>query len=518
MRAKVLMVQGTMSFVGKSVLVAALCRILGQDGWRAAPFKAQNMALNSAVTAEGHEIGRAQAMQAEAAGIAAHVDMNPILLKPEADSRCQVVVMGRPVGSFAAGDYYRLKPQLWPIVTAALDRLREHYEAVVIEGAGSPAEVNLREGDIVNMRVARYAKAPVLLTGDIDRGGIFAQLVGTLDLLAPEERALVRALVINKFRGDPALLEPGLRFLEERTGLPVAGVLPYIPDLRLSEEDSIALEVASRDRGGMINVAIIRLPHIANFDDFDPLAGEPGVALRYVAAPSELGRPDLIILPGTKTTAADLAHLRASGLAEAIIAAAQAGTAVIGICGGQQMLGRAIHDPQGVEAATPMIEGLGLLPMSTVFAEEKTTHQVRGRVACGFGLLADAEGLPIAGYEIHMGQSGADRSADLRPGEGAALPFHLESRSGSPCDVWDGALSADGRILGTYIHGLFANDGLRRAILANLARWKGIELPSAPLGPSHEFQYERLAALVRQHLNLDRVYEIARLERARWGS
>src|SRR5688572_2632004 len=350
--APVLMVQGTASHTGKSTLVTALCRILRQDGYRVAPFKAQNMALNSFVAAEGGEIGRAQALQAEAAGLDPSIDMNPILLKPEADARSQVIVAGRSIGSMAAGEYQRRKLELWPTVTAALDRLRARYDVVVAEGAGSPAEINLQHADLANMRVARHAQAPVLLVGDIDRGGVFASLLGTLELLEPGDKSLVRGFAINKFRGDPAILAPGLDFLVERTGVPMLGVIPYIKDLDLPEEDSLAFdEVMQRTRASdAVEIAVIRLPRIANFDEFAPLAAEPAVHLRYVERADELGQPDFVIIPGTKTTVADLEWLRTSGLAEGLIRLVDRGTPIMGICGGYQMLGRTIRDPHGSES------------------------------------------------------------------------------------------------------------------------------------------------------------------------
>ncbi|GBD13361.1 Cobyric acid synthase [bacterium HR24] len=501
MSARLLMLQGTMSHVGKSVLVAALCRILYRDGLRVAPFKAQNMALNSYVTPGGLEIGRAQAVQAEAAGLEPEVEMNPVLLKPEADHRSQVVVLGRPIGSFSASEYYRMKPSLLPIVLDALERLRSRFDVVIMEGAGSPAEINLKAHDIVNMGLARRVEAPVLLVGDIDRGGVFAQLVGTLELLPPEERALVKGLIINKFRGDAALLVPGVRFLEERCGVPVAGIVPYDPDLALAEEDSVALERPPGEREGVLDVAVVRLPRIANFDDVDPLRREPGVALRFVSRRGELGQPDLIVLPGSKTTVADLEHLRATGLAEAIVRAARDGAAVVGICGGFQMLGRAVLDPDGIESDRPRADGLGLLPVVTVFRPSKTTHRVEARVVADRGLLAGCRGLQVRGYEIHMGES---------RGEAPAAPFLLLARSGEPCQVPDGALSDDGWVLGTYVHGLFHNRDLRRRMLLNLARRKGVPLPEAPEDAADP--YDRLADLVRAHLDMRLVYRVLGLE------
>ncbi len=387
------MVQGTASHVGKSVLVSALCRIFRQDGFRAAPFKAQNMSNNSYVTPDGGEIGRAQAVQAQAAGVEARVEMNPVLLKPEADHLSQVVLMGRRLGSAGAGEYFsRIKPRLWRAVRQSLDLLREEFDVVVIEGAGSPAEINLKATEIVNMAVARYADAPVLLCGDIDRGGVFASLVGTMELIEPAERDLVKAFVINKFRGDPSLLSGGLTWLEQRTGVPIAGVVPYYRDIHIPEEDSVPLayatpasHAASVASQALLDVAVVYLPHISNFDDFDPLARENGVSVRYVASSAQLGRPDLIILPGTKTTIPDLSWMQQHGIPAAILEAHDNGSAVIGICGGYQMLGARISDPDNVESSQPESAGLGLLPSTTVFAGSKETHRVRGRVLSAGG-------------------------------------------------------------------------------------------------------------------------------------
>jgi len=458
MPAKVLMVQGASSSVGKSLLAAALCRAFARKGVRVAPFKAQNMSNNAAVCADGAEIGRAQAVQAAAAGIEPTADMNPVLLKPEADSRSQVIVLGHPWRTLRAGSYYRRKEELWPVVTAALDRLRSAYELVVIEGAGSPVELNLRPTDIVNMALARHAEAPVLLVGDIDRGGIFAQLLGTLWLLTPEERGLVRGLVVNKFRGDAALFADGVRILEERGGLPVLGVIPYLPALGVPEEDAVALDAAVPPAVAAIDIAVILLPHIANFDDFDPLRAEAGVGLRYVQSPAALGRPHAIILPGTKSTIADLAWLWAEGFAEPIRALAAQGTPIVGICGGYQILGRAVLDSTHVESHGGEAPGLGLLPVETIFETAKATLQVRARVLGGPGWLGMAACQEVEGYEIHMGRTSGGR------------PW-LESirLNGATADQTDGAVSDDGRVWGCYLHGLFAHPALRRLWLASLS-------------------------------------------------
>ena len=511
MKAKTLMVQGTGSSVGKSMLVTALCRIFRQDGYRVAPFKAQNMSLNSYVTADGAEIGRAQAVQADAAGVAPTAHMNPILLKPEVDYRSQLVVMGKPVGHIESRNFNRRKDDLWQVVSAALDRLRSRFEVVVIEGAGSPAEINLRRGDIVNMEVALHAEAPVLLVGDIDKGGVFASLYGTVMLLAPEERALVRGTIVNKFRGDASILRPGLHKLEELTGVPVLGVVPYFTDIYIPEEDSPAHGAPQSEEPDLIDIAVVGLPHISNFDDFDPLAREPGVALRYVRRPKELGEPDLIIIPGTKTTVSDLAHIRETGLTDELAKLAADGTAVIGICGGFQMLGRWVLDPEHVESNSERVRGLGLLPAMTQFSSHKQTHQVSGRVAAGHGLLSGSQGKPFEGYEIHMGTTTFDEGdagePDSVPESAAVHPFRVERRSGPATQVKDGLISADGWTMGTYLHGLFHNDELRRNILARIAARKGVTLPPVAEGLSQTAEYDRLAERVRRSLDMDYVYK-----------
>lgn len=507
MLAKTLMVQGTASSVGKSILVTALCRIFRQDGWNVAPFKAQNMSLNSFVTRDGGEIGRAQVVQAEAAGVEPTVEMNPVLLKPEADNRSQVVVRGKPLGGLSAKDYYSLQKQLWLVITESLERLSTQYDVILIEGAGSPAEVNLKDRDMVNMRVALHCRAPVLLVADIDRGGVFASLVGTLELLEPDERALIKAFVINKFRGDLSLLEPGLRWLEDRTGIPVAGVIPYYHDIHVAEEDSVSLEKrrAMKTRSDyVLDIAVIGLPHISNFDDFDPLEQEEGIRLRYVEPGDQLEKPDLIILPGTKSTMADLAYLKSVGLAQQIIDHSRRGTPIIGICGGYQMLGRKLLDPGQVESADSEAEGLGLLPVTTIFFPVKSTHQIRATVMTGKGLLEGASGLSLSGYEIHMGQTS---------GMETVAPFRIEERSRRPCLEMDGYLSPDGNVLGTYLHGLFHNEAFRRSILSQLAARKGVVFCPTRQVLSKEEQYDRLADLVRGSLDMELIYRIADLKR-----
>ncbi len=500
MPAKTLMLMGSSSSVGKSLLVAALCRIYAWRGLRVAPFKAQNMSNNAAVCADGAEIGRAQALQAAAAGIAPTADMNPVLLKPEADARAQVIALGRPWQTLAAGSYHERKGALWPMVTAALARLRAQHDLVVIEGAGSPVELNLRAADIVNMAVARHAQSPVLLIGDIDRGGIFAQLLGTLGLLEANERALVRGLIVNKFRGDRALFADGVRILEERAGVPVLGVVPYLRDLALPEEDAMALEALPRAWHGL-DVAVIRLPHIANFDDFDPLRQEPGVRVRFVSDRANLGSPRAVILPGTKSTIADLAWLRTHGLDAAIRQLARAGTAIVGICGGYQMLGRVIRDPEGRESSTRAADGLNLLPVETTFGAAKATHQVKARIVANCpGWLAPLGGEWLEGYEIHLGRSG-----------GGQPWLEIETRNGSASRIPDGAVSADGRVCGCYLHGLFASAVLRTAWLASLG-WRrpdgAVNIPSA--SEAFECALDHLADAVASALDvarLDRIIE-----------
>jgi adenosylcobyric acid synthase len=502
MLAKTLMIQGTGSSVGKSILVTALCRIFKQQGVKVAPFKAQNMSLNSFVTADGGEIGRAQVVQAEAAGVAPTVEMNPVLLKPESDHHAQIIVRGRPWTTISAAHFPELKANLWGTITESIDRLRRDYDLVVIEGAGSPAEVNLKDRDLVNMKVALYCNSPVLLAADIDRGGVFAALVGTMELLDAKEKERVKAFIVNKFRGDISLLKSGLAWLEARTRVPVAGVVPFYHDIHIAEEDSIALEkrqAMKYRRDFDLDIAVIALPHIANFDDFDPLEREPAVRLRYVEAGDDLSAPDLIILPGTKSTVADLVYLRDSGREQEVVAAVSAGIPIIGICGGYQMLGSVIYDPQQIESSNRRTPGMGLLPVSSHFLADKSTHQVKARSLTRFGLLAKAQDAAVSGYEIHMGHTEVSS---------ASRPFLIEQRSGKSCSDSDGSLSSDGNIVGTYIHGLFNNDAFRRAILDELAERKGRTLTTRAVIFSADEQYDRLAAHVRANLNMDLIQRI----------
>jgi adenosylcobyric acid synthase len=494
------MVLGTASHVGKSLLVAAFCRILRQDGVNVAPFKAQNMSLNSAATPDGLEIGRAQALQAEAAGIAASVDMNPILIKPNSDTGSQVVVGGRVWGTTTASEYHQRRTlELFPFVTESYARLARSHEVIVLEGAGSPAEFNLRDGDIVNMRMAEAADARCVLIGDIDRGGVFAALLGTLALLEPHERARIAGFIVNKFRGDVSLLLPGVAEFEKRIGLPCFGIVPYLRDVGLDEEDSVAFEVervARRaswcDEDGperRLRVAVVALPHLANATDFAPLRDEPGVEFVFALAPEALAGADVVILPGTKTTLAARRWLATSGFDDAVRAA----HLVFGICGGLQILGARIEDPLEVEGGGGA-DGLGVLPVVTTFASAKVTTRATGRLtASPFG--RDASDVPIRGYEIHMGET---RAADGTPA------FSRIRRGDESAWVDDGARSEDGRIAGTYLHGIFDADAFRHEFIRAARDARGLAPPRelAALAMQREARIDRLAAHVRASVDL----------------
>lgn len=498
--AKNIMIQGTMSGAGKSLLVAGLCRIFRQDGYKVAPFKSQNMALNSYITREGLEMGRAQVVQAQAAGIEPSVRMNPILLKPMSDVGSQVIVNGEVRGNMSAGDYFAYKKSLLPDIKKAYDSLAAEHDIIVIEGAGSPAEINLKEHDIVNMGMARLVDAPVLLVGDIDRGGVFAQLVGTVALLTEEERARVKGLVINKFRGDKTILDSGIEQLKRFCGIPVVGVTPYL-HVDIEDEDSLAERLTVQKKEGCLDVAVIRLPHISNFTDFFMLEHEPPIGLRYVEQPMQLGTPDLIILPGTKNTMDDLRWLRSSGLESMIAKAHAEGSLLFGICGGYQMLGRELSDPAHVEAGGTM-SGLGYLPMRTVFTAEKTRTRVSGTIACISGALSELSGCAIEGYEIHMGETTVCTEDDILPLTELMDEIHGLKKP-------DGA-AQDG-VYGTYVHGCFDREGVATALAQALARRRGITLDDAgsqSLEQYREEQFELLAASLRQHLDMDAIYRM----------
>lgn len=503
--ANYIMMMGTSSHVGKSILATAMCRILYRKGRKVVPFKAQNMALNSYVTRDGDEMGRAQVAQAEAAGMEPMVDMNPVLLKPTGNAASQVIIMGKPVGNMSAREYHRgYSLKAFDAVKEALGRLDKEYDTIVIEGAGSPAEINLKANDIVNMRVAKYLQAPVLLIADIDRGGALASLVGTLELLDEEERALVKGLVINKFRGDVTLLTPAIDFLEEKTGKPVLGVVPHIDQMGIDDEDSVSLEEKqSAPTEGDIRIAVIQTPKISNFTDFDALAHEKDVALYYVKSVEDFGEPDVIMLPGSKNTTEDMLYLRKSGLGEKILAHAKAGKAVIGICGGYQMLGEVIRDPQHTESQNDEVAGLGLLGMETVFASEKLTSQVVAQCQdlhfMGQSISADN----LQGYEIHMGHTAFTREADKHP-------FTVCQRRGKTCASQEGTANAAGNVFGTYIHGVFDNDVFRRSVLNAIRYSKGLEALANTRNVMAEKQqaYEHLADVVENALDMEKLYQI----------
>lgn len=496
--AKAIMVQGTMSNAGKSLLAAGLCRIFKQDGYKVAPFKSQNMALNSFITEEGLEMGRAQVMQAEAAGIAPSVLMNPILLKPTNDVGSQVIVNGEVLGTMSARDYFKYKKKLIPDIMKAYNQLAEENDIIVIEGAGSPAEINLKTEDIVNMGMAKMAKAPVLLVGDIDRGGVFAQLIGTVELLEEDERAMVKGLIINKFRGDKTILDPGVEMLEARSHIPVVGVAPYM-NIQVEDEDSLTDRFQRGQDVDCIDIAVIRVPRISNFTDFNPLESIPGVSLRYVKHPQELKNPDMIILPGTKNTMEDLLWMRESGMEAAVLKKAAEGKIIFGICGGYQMLGETLSDPYGVEAGGTM-RGMGLLPMDTVFAQNKTRTRVTGVFAEMQGELKALSKAQVEGYEIHMGET-------VINGE-AKSAVQLKDRV-SGAEKLDGAYA--GNVCGTYVHGVFDREEAAEGIIRVLGEKKGIDvsdMAGIDFAAFKETQYDILAAELRGHLDMKKIYEI----------
>ncbi|HXX21811.1 MAG TPA: cobyric acid synthase [Terriglobia bacterium] len=511
--ARALMVLGTASYAGKSIITAALCRIFADDGFRVAPFKAQNMSLNSAATPAGHEIGRAQALQAEACRVPACAEMNPVLIKPSSDTGSQIVLMGRIWGQVTAADYHKRRVEdLFPAVLKSYEKLASEYELIVLEGAGSPAEINLREHDIVNMRMAQAAGAACLLVADIDRGGVFASLLGTLELLEPCDRALIRGYAINKFRGDISLLRPGLKMMEPRLGIPCAGVIPYLHDLGLDEEDGVAVQdrrsagrvwkdlEGSSSRERPLRIGVIALPHMSNFTDFDALAAEPSVALAFVDRPEELSRADLVILPGTKQTLNDLEWLHQRGLVPPLLGHPARGGCLAGICGGFQMLGAQIEDPQGIEnRGVPCArEGLGLLRVGTVLRPDKITRPATGRILRPgiFGQHEDE--WAFRGYEIHVGET-------VYTGE--AAPFAQLTRAGSNNVVTDGAVSTDRRVFGTYVHGIFDADDFRHAFLDAVRAECGLApcTTRAFVAAERQSRLDRLAAHVRRSLDLEMI-------------
>jgi len=504
MSAKGIMIQGTASSVGKSLITAGLCRIFRQDGYRVVPFKSQNMALNSFITADGMEMGRAQVVQAEAAGAEPDVRMNPILLKPTTDKKAQVIINGKVHSDMSAEEYHAFKPRLRDMIKTAYGQLASENDIVVIEGAGSPAEINLKDRDIVNMGMAELAGAPVLLVGDIDRGGVFASLAGTMLLLSEDERRRVKGIIINKFRGDIGILKPGIEMIEDITRVPVIGVIPYTR-LAIDDEDSVCEKLSERKLEGACetDIAVIRLPHISNFTDFNALENIPGVRVRYVEDVQGLGSPDLVVLPGTKNTVGDMLHLRASGLEKAIILLNGKGTPVFGICGGYQMLGTEIRDPQGVESNMEKVAGMGLMDIVTVMQEQKRTVQVDAEICRNPGILEGTQGLMVKGYEIHMGRTSLGS---------VCKPFSTVYTNGSGAAAQpDGACSPDGKAAGTYIHGIFDNSEFTLHMINNLRRKKGLDELDGQRVDHQAFkqaEYDRLAQLLREHLDIARVYEI----------
>jgi adenosylcobyric acid synthase len=493
MPGKPIMVQGTGSHVGKSITVTALCRIFARRGYRTAPFKAQNMALNSYVTADGGEIGRSTAEQAFAAGIAPTVEMNPILLKPSSEVGSQVILRGKPIGHYPARDYWQLKPTLFEIVQTSLRHMLDEYDVVVIEGAGSPAEINLKAHDLVNMRVARWAQAPVLLVGDISLGGVFAWLYGTLALLPEEERSLVRATLINKFRGDPKLLGDGLDQLAQLTGIPVLGVVPDFGDLGIGEEDTVPTNRFgnwSHDDKAL-RIGVVHYPFRSNFTDFDPFFHEPGVEVRYVTDAALLETCHIICLPGTKQTMADLEWLRQHHFDQAIRQRVEAGAFLVGLCGGYQMLGERLEDPNEVESTLPEAAGLGFLPIATRFNQDKALYQIEA--------IHEGSGLPVRGYEIHMGESRA-----LRPTKPLV---RIRTRNGAGVELLDGATDAHGRVWGCYVHGLFDNVEFRRHFLDEVRAAFGLSAP-VNVASGVENPYDRLADGFEKHLDMELLWKI----------
>ena len=497
--AKVIMIQGTMSNAGKSLVTAGLCRVFKQDGYKVAPFKSQNMALNSFITKEGLEMGRAQVMQAEACGIEPSVNMNPILLKPTNDVGSQVIVNGEVLGNMNARDYYKRKTELIPHIMEAYNNLAKEYDIIVMEGAGSPAEINLKENDIVNMGMAKLVNSPVLLVGDIDRGGVFASIAGTLMLLEEDERKMIKGTIINKFRGDVNILKPGLDMIEEITKTPVVGVVPYM-ELDIDDEDSLSERFNNKGTVDLIDIAVIRLPRISNFTDFNTFEYIPGVSLRYVKSVRELKDPDMIILPGTKNTMEDLKWLRESGLETQILKQAAKGKVIFGICGGYQMLGMELSDPFNVESGGTMA-GMGLLPTKTVFEKEKVRTRVSGNFNEVSGILAELSYVEFEGYEIHMGQTTYDFNEEELT--------TIDNVNGEDIIKNDGLYKDN--VYGSYIHGIFDKEEVSKAIVESLCIHKGIDYSSistVDIENYKEEQYDKLAEGIRNSLDMKAIYKI----------
>ena len=500
--AKAIMVQGTMSNAGKSLVTAGLCRVFNQDGHKVAPFKSQNMALNSFITRTGAEMGRAQVVQAEAANIEPSVLMNPILLKPTSDKGSQVIVNGEAIGTMTAAEYFAFKTELIPEIMKAYNQLDSENDIIVIEGAGSPAEINLRGQDIVNMGMAKMAKAPVLLVADIDRGGVFASIYGTLMLLEEDERAMVKGIVINKFRGDINILQPGLEMIEKKTGIPVVGVIPMLK-VDIEDEDSLSERLDGRSEVQAIDIAVMKLPRMSNYTDFNVFELIPGVSLRYVKSVADLKSPDMIIIPGTKNTISDLLWLRQSGLEAEILKRAHEGTVVFGVCGGYQMLGEKLSDPYGVEEGGD-VAGIGLLPVETIFAEKKRTIQVEGSFGKVKGIFQALSDHHFYGYEIHSGVTNFDLNNSLSQ----MRPIH-ENGEIMPEGVQN--VTEKINVYGTYVHGIFDGDGIAKNIIDALLAKKGMKPEDIQMISFSDYkkqQYDILAEQVRKNLDMGKIYDI----------
>ncbi|SHK55034.1 cobyric acid synthase [Tepidibacter formicigenes] len=502
---KSVMLQGTASGVGKSLITAAFCRIFKQDGYKVAPFKSQNMALNSFITKEGLEMGRAQVFQAEAAGLEPDVRMNPILLKPTTDKKAQVILNGKVHENMDAQEYHKFKPQLESMIKDIYENLSNEYDIVVLEGAGSPAEINLRENDVVNMGMAKISDSPVIIIGDIDRGGVFASLAGTMMLLTEEERKRVKGVIINKFRGDIKILEPGIKMIEDIIKVPVLGVIPY-SNLKIEDEDSLAdrFRRKSSKEKGEVNVEVLYLPHVSNFTDFNVFETQEDVNLRYVMRGESIGDPDILIIPGSKNTIEDLIYLRESGLERKINDLHKRGKLIFGICGGYQMLGKKLYDPEGIECGIKEINGIGLLDIETTFEGEKITTQVEAVIQNNVrGYLAGLEGVKVEGYEIHMGRSTVGRNSRYLD--------KIIKRVEENTSELEGAINIEGNVVGSYIHGIFDNINFTRSLLNNIRKMRGLDEIESSVKSFKEFkerEYDKLANIVRSSLDMNKIYEI----------
>jgi len=504
---KPIMFQGTASNAGKSFIVAAFCRIFHQDGLKVIPFKSQNMALNSYITDEGLEMGRAQVFQAEAAGVRPSVKMNPVLLKPHADKHCQVVLNGKVYGNMSAMEYHEFKPQLADMIREVYEDISSENDVVVIEGAGSPAEINLRDKDIVNMGMAEIADAPVILIGDIDKGGVFAALVGTIMLLTEEEKKRVKGVIINKFRGDIKILEPGIKMLEDIIKIPVLGVIPYMY-VNIEDEDSLTTRFNHQsNKQKDIQIEVVYLPHISNFTDCNIFETQDDISIKYITRGKSIGNPDILIIPGSKNTMEDLLYLKESGLAKQIIEFSKTGKLLFGICGGYQILGKKICDPSGVECGMSELQGLGLLDIETIFEEEKVTTQVQGTIHGNLnGYLEGLAGKKISGYEIHMGISTL--------GKAAKPILTINERLGEKVQYAEGCTNEEGNVIGTYLHGFFDELDFTRDLLNHIRAQKGLAAQNSEVTSFKEFkdrEYDKIAQITRENVDLEAIYQMIRV-------